>query len=106
MAQEFAEPNEFGVGNRSHPHPTRHLAGEGPGFALELLRRGEHSFRLPEQAFAGRGQHHSVRRTLEQRHPQFIFEGLDLRTDRGLADVQSFCGPGQVPGLSDRRKGP
>ncbi|MNP87634.1 hypothetical protein D3C76_1886810 [compost metagenome] len=41
---------------------------------------------------------------LEQHHPQFIFQLLDLSTQGRLGDVQPFGGAGEIEGLSQHLK--
>ncbi|MNP72769.1 hypothetical protein D3C76_1693850 [compost metagenome] len=42
--------------------------------------------------------------TLEQHHPQFILQLLDLPAQGRLGDVQPFSGAGEIEGLSQHLK--
>jgi len=57
-----------------------------------------------QQARAGSGQRHSVCGALEQREIELLFERLELRAERGLAQVQLFRGPGELACFSDGDK--
>ena len=51
---------------------------------------------LGQQTLTRRGQRHARRRALEQREIELVFERLDLRGQRRLADVQLLRRAGQM----------
>ena len=103
-AQESPDAENSG----SETVPIRARAATSPLKARASVRKGlgcrEHLLGLRQQPLPPDGQLHPARRPVEQRHAELVLERLDLGAQRGLADVQSLGGPGQVAGLGHDTK--
>ena len=80
--------------------PILHFPQLLPG----LIRQLQHLVGPAQQQAAGLGQLQVPLAPDEQRHPQILFQGLDLVAQRGLAHVQLFGGPGDVQLLGHNHK--
>ena len=103
-AQEFADADQFGIGQRTHAHFARHFALERAGVVAHGLGLGQNPLRVGEQTPAGEGKFHAAGRALEQGQFEFLLERLDLPAHRRLAEMQLFRGTGQVTRLGDGDK--
>ena len=81
------------------PSSLTHLGPSGVRFTKDLER-------MSEQLSPGFREDHPGRRAFEQAYVQFLFQRLDMATDGGLAQVQSFSGTCQVAFFGHRGKGP
>ncbi len=96
-----------------HGNRWRHRAeAQHAGLALlETLQQLHGFILLAEQALGDRvelvpgGTHFDkAAAAMEQLHGKLLFQGIDLLTDRGLADAQILGGEGEAAGLGHGMK--
>lgn len=88
--------------HEAHAEPLPLAAAQTPGTFDDFVQSAGELHRLLKKKPARLGQAQMAARTVEQRHPQFLFQLTDLAAQRRLRDMQLFRRAGDVQLLGGR----
>jgi hypothetical protein len=103
--QKPAEPQEFGIENRTDGQPPADLIPQRGGDAPYFARGIERAFGVRQQRFAIARDDQTVRRPHKKRDSQRLLQILDLQADCGLGYVQLHGRSREIPLTGNSHKG-
>ena len=95
-AEHLGDEADAQGGGGAEPHPSTLEAGEFGEFAAHRFGVGEHAARERQQRLARGRQRAAAAGAMEQLGAEIVLERGDLAAQRGLCEVQLFCGTGEV----------